>query len=97
MISGARETVAEIEAPLPRKRALCRIHHVLLKRLILKFGDGGDGFTPDNVRGGFGRRGIKIYRGTSGTKRKLYPKREEVKNHGSDLCPYLESQSSWND
>jgi hypothetical protein len=75
MISGARETVAEIEAPLPRKRALCRIHHVLLKRLILKFGDGGDGFTPDNVRGSFGRRGIKIYRGTSGTKRKLYPKK----------------------
>jgi hypothetical protein len=49
MISGARETVAEIEAPLPRKRALCRIHHVLLKRLILKFGDGGDGFRADRL------------------------------------------------
>jgi len=49
MISGVGETMAEIEAPLSRKRTLCCKHGVLLKRLILKFGDGKNGFTADTL------------------------------------------------
>jgi len=47
MIFGLRETVAEIEPGLSRKRTLCCKHGVLLNRIILGIGARRNGVTPD--------------------------------------------------
>jgi hypothetical protein len=69
---------------------------VLLKRLILEFGVGGDGVTLDMLMAIL-EGDTQTYIVEGAAQQRTILKREEVKNHGSDLCPYLESQSSWND
>jgi len=72
MISGVRETVAKIEArPLPKENL---VPHTacFIEEIDLVDWEWRRWFHARYVRGGFGRKHIKIYRGTSGTT--IYPK-----------------------
>jgi hypothetical protein len=69
---------------------------VLLKRLILGIGARRNSVKPDMLMAVLEGK-TKTYIVEGAAQQKSLLKSEEVKNHGSDLCSYLESQISWND